>query len=103
MADPERRRPPQLVAEVVRTGGFPVNFIGALSSWFRLIAPNGTPLSTVLRKGGGVYAFLGRLTAEAAPVLGLAELMLLGLDRYGGAHILHSLFSVLVGPYDPDQ
>ena len=52
---------------------------------------------------GGVYSFLGRLTAKVAPVPGLAELTLLGVDRYGGAHILHSLFSVLVGPYDPDR
>ena len=29
--------------------------------------------------------------------------MLLGVDRVGGAHILHSLFSVPVGPYDPDR
>ena len=34
-----------------------------------------------LRKGGGLHALLGRLTAEAALVLGLAELTLLGVDR----------------------
>ena len=62
-----------------------------------------TPLSTDLQKGGGLHAFLGRLTAEAAPVPGLAELTLLGVDQDGGAHILHSLFSVPVGPYDPDR
>ena len=64
---------------------------------------DGTPLLTDLRKGGGLHAFLGRLTAEAAPVLGLADLTLLGVDREGGAHIVHSLFSVPVGPYDPDR
>ena len=47
--------------------------------------------------------FLGRLTAEAFPVLGLSELTLLGFDRDGGSHILHSLLSVPVGPYDPDR
>ena len=47
--------------------------------------------------------FMGRLTAEAASVTGLAELTLLGVDRDGGAHILHSLTSVPVGPYDPEQ
>ena len=56
-----------------------------------------------LRKGGGIHAFLGRLTAEAAPVPGIAELTLLRVDREGGSLILHSLFSVPVGPYDPDQ
>ena len=68
-----------------------------------MTSPDGTPLSTDLRKGGGLHAFLGRLTAETAPVLGLAELTLLGVDRDGGAHILHSLFSVPDVPYDPDQ
>ena len=63
----------------------------------------GPPLSTDLRKGGGVHAFLGSLTAEVAPVSRLAELMILGFDWDGGSHILNSLFSVPVGPYDPDQ
>ena len=49
-----------------------------------------------------VCAILGRLTAEAALVPGLEELTLLGVDRDGGAHILHSLFSVTAGPYNPD-
>ena len=47
--------------------------------------------------------FLGHLRAEAAPVPGLVEITLLGVDRDGGAHILHSLFSVPVGPYDPKR
>ena len=51
--------------------------------------------------GGWVHALLGRLTAEAAPVPGLAGLTLLWFDQYGGAHILHSIFSVTVSPYDP--
>ena len=57
---------------------------------------------TDLRKGRGLHSFLGRLTAEAARVLRLIELTLLGVDRDGGAHIIHSLFSGPVGPYDPD-
>ena len=58
---------------------------------------------TDLWKEGGVHAFLGRFTAEVDPVSGLGELTLLGLDQDGGAHILHLLFSVPVGPYDPDR
>ena len=65
--------------------------------------PRWDPLLTDHQKGGGLHAFLGRLTAEAAPVPGLAELMLLGVDREGVSHILYSLFSVLVVPYDPDR
>ena len=103
MSDPGRRRPPRLVAEVLETGRLPDNFVGALLARFRVTSLDGTPLSADLRKGGGLHAFLGRLTAEAAAVPGLAELTLLGVDQDGGAHILHSLFSVLVGPYDPDR
>ena len=58
---------------------------------------------TDLWKGGGLNAFLGRITSEVDPVLGLSELTLMGADRNRGAHILHWLFSVLVGPYDPDR
>ena len=45
--------------------------------------------------------FLG--VAEAAPVPGLPELTLLGVDRDEGAHILHSLFPILIGTYDPNR
>ena len=103
MANPGRRRPPQLVAEVLRTVRLPNHFSGALSSRFRLTGPGRTPLSADLRKGGGVHAFLGRLMAEAVPVPGLAELALLRVGRDGGAHIIHSLLSVPVGAYDPDR
>ena len=103
MSDPGRHRPPRLVAEVLETGQIPDSFVGALSARFRVTSPNGTPLSTDLWKGGGLHALLVRLTAEAAPVPGLAKLTLLGMERYGGAHILDLLFSVPVGPYDPDQ
>ena len=73
-----RRRQPQSVAEVLDTCRLPDHFIGALSARFGLTDPDGTPLSTDLRKGGGVHAFLGRLTSEAAPVLGLTELIYWG-------------------------
>ena len=102
-ADPGRRQPPRSVAEVLETGRLPDSFVGALSSRFRVTGLDGTPLSTDLQKGGGLHTFLGRLTAEAAAVPGLAELTLLGVDQDGGEHILHSLFSVPVGPYDPDR
>ena len=58
---------------------------------------------TDLRKGGGLHAFLGRLTAEAAPVPEIAELTILGVNRDGVSHILHLLFSIPVGPYHPNR
>ena len=46
---------------------------------------------------------LGPLTAKAVPVPGLVEVTLLGVDWDGGAHILHSLFSIPVQLYDPNR
>ena len=83
MADPGRRRPSQSVAEVLGTGRIPHAFAGALSAWFRLTGPDGTPLSTDGQKGGGINAFLVRLTAEAATVLRLAKLTLMGVNQDG--------------------
>ena len=102
MANPGRRRLPWLVDEVLRTGRLPDSFVGALLSQFQLTGPDRTSLLTDLLKGGGVHAFRGRPRAKASPVLGLAQHTLLGVDRNGGAHILHSLFSVLFGTYDPN-
>ena len=68
-----------------------------------MTGPDGAPLPTDLWKEGGLYVFLGRLTDEAVPVPGLAELTLLRVDRDEEAHILHLLFSVLVVHCDPNQ
>ena len=103
MVNPGRRRPPWLVAEVLRTVRPLIDFVKALSDRFRLTCLDRTPLLTNLRKGGGVHTFLGRLMSEVAPVPGLTELTLLGVDQNGEAHILHSFFSVPVSPYDPDR
>ena len=103
MDNPGRRRPPWLVAEVLGTSQLPDSFVRDLSARCRLTGPNGEPLSTNLLKARGIHAFLELLTAEAAPVPGLAKLTLLGMYRDGRAHIFHSLFSVLVGPYNPDR
>ena len=102
MAEPGRRWPPQLVSEVLGTVRLPDPFVGALPDRFLLTGPGGTPLSADGQKGGGIHAFLGRLTARAAPVPGIADIALLGFDQYRGAHILHFLFYVPVVPYNPD-
>ena len=64
---------------------------------------DGEALSTKKQKSGGIHAFLGRLTAEAAPFPVLWGLTILGVDQEREANVLHSLFSVLVGLYDPDH
>ena len=40
---------------------------------------------------------------EAVPLSGLAELTILGFNWGGGAHILHLIFSVPVGTYEPNR
>ena len=103
MNNPGRRWPHRSVAEVLKTGRLPNNFVGALSARFELTSPDGKTLSTDLQKKGGLHAFLRHVAAGAAPVPGLAYFTLLGVNRDGGAHILHSLFSILVRTYDLNQ
>ena len=103
MADPKPYRRLCSLDEVLRSGRLHDSFFGALSARFRLTRLDGTPLSTDLWKVRGVHVFLGPLTSEAAPVPVFAELTLLRVDQDGGAHILHSVVSVPVGPYDRDR
>ena len=91
------------MAEVLRNGRLPDDFFGALSARFLVTDTDGEALTAELCRGGGIHAFLGRLTAEAASVPGLAGLTLLGVDHDGEAHVLHSFFSILVGLYDLDR
>ena len=72
-------------------------------AWFRVLDADEAALTVEYRKGGGIQSFLGHLTAEASQVPGEAGLTLIEVDRDVGAHILYSLFSVLVGTYAPDR
>ena len=103
MGNTETTRPPWSVAEVLRTGRLPENFIGVLLARFLVMEANRAFLATELWKGGGIHAFLGSLTAEASAVPSLAGLTLLWDNRYGEDHILHSFFSVPVGPYNLER
>ena len=46
---------------------------------------------------------MGRLTTEAAPAPDLDRLALLVVEWDGKTYVMHSYFSVLVGPYDPER
>ena len=91
------------MAEVLRTGRLPNNLVGVLSARLRVTDADGGFLPTELRREGGIHTFLGHLTAEAAPFPGLVGLTLIGVDRAGVSHILHSFFSVPVRPFDPNH
>ena len=92
-----------MVAEVLRTGRLPNNLVGVLSSRLRVTDADGGFLPTELRREGGIHTFLGHLTAEEAPLPGLAGLTLIGVERAEVSHILHSFFSVPVRPFDPNH
>ena len=99
-----RHRPPQpsqLADKVLGTGRLPKIFIRVILARFRLTDADVGSFPIKLHRGGGIHAFLGRLTAEAAQVPSLERLTLIEVERYVGAHILQSFFSVPVGPYDP--
>ena len=96
-------QPPWLVDEVLRTGRLPNYLVRILLDLFRVTDVNGEALTTKLRQGGGIHAFLWRLTAEAAPASSLVGLTLLRVYQDGEEHSIHSFFSLLIGLYDPDR
>ena len=81
MGDHAPTPPPWSVTEVIRTVRLPVYIFGDLSDRFQVTNAEGETLSTELRKGGGIHAFLGRLTVEADPSPGLAHLTLLAVKQ----------------------
>ena len=103
MGDTEPTRPPRSVAEVLRAGRLPDDLVRVPLARFRVTDANGVALTRKGWKGGGVHVSLSRPTAEAAPVPGLVGLKPFGVERDGGAHILHSFFSVPVEFYGPDR
>ena len=92
MGNTEPTRPLWLVANFFGTSRLPDNFVRFLPAWYRVTDVDGVTLTMDQKKGGGIHAFLGHLTAEAASVPGLTEL---------NHHILHPFLSVPVGPYNP--
>ena len=91
------------MAAVLRTNRLPDNFVGALSSRFRVTDADEGSLPTELRKGGVIHALLCRLMSVTVPGPGLAELTLLEVDQNRGVHILHFIFYVPAGPYNPGR
>ena len=53
--------------------------------------------------GRGLHAFLSHFASGLDPVPGLERLALILVDSDGTVNILHSLFSVPVGPYYTDR
>ena len=102
MGDPPSHPPHRLVAKVLGTVRLPDNFIGALSAQFRVTNVESEALFAELRYGRGLHAFLGILATYLDQSSNLERFALLPVDWYGEMHVLHSLFSVLVGTYDPE-
>ena len=103
MGDPKPLRLPRLVGEVLRTGQLPDDLVGALEDRFRVTVEEGGYLSSEILTGRGLHAFLGHLASGVEPYPGLERLYLLGVDREGTVHVLHSFFSVPVGCYSTER
>ena len=96
-------KPPQLVGGVLRTGRLPDNLVGALLARFRVTGEEGGGLYSEIRSGIGIYTLLWNLDSKVDPAPGMEHLALLGVDRDGRVHVLHSFFSIPVGRYSTER
>ena len=60
-------------------------------------------LLTERRSRRPLHAFLSHLASWPDSVPGIEQLTLLGVDQDGKVHLMHMLFSVLVGLYSSDR
>ena len=81
----------------------PKEFVGIFSDRFQFLGEDGKALSTERRSGRTIQTFLGHLASYLDPVLGVKRLKLMGVNKDGTVHLLHSLFSVPVGLYSLDR
>ena len=75
----------------------PDNIFKALSHRFRTQNEEGGALTTERRTVRGLHSFLSNLSSGVDPVPVFERLCLLGFDRDGTVHLMHSLFSVPSG------
>ena len=99
MVDPDLPWTPRSVGEVFRTDRLPNDLVRALSTRFKVTREDVGTLSSKHSTSQGLHAFLGYLSSMVDSVLVFDGLTLLGFERDGTVHLLHSLFSVPVSLY----
>ena len=96
MADSRLTRLPRSVAEVLGTGSIPAELAAILAEHSWTVPKDGSARTPEERTGRLLHAFLLHLALGEVPVPGLEKVTLVGVDKDGRVHLMHSLFSVRV-------
>ena len=67
-----------------------------------VVCKDGTACTPEERTGRVLHGFLSHLALGEVPVPGLEKVTIVGVDRDGRVHIMHSLFSVRVNVYSTE-
>ena len=102
MADTRLTRLPRLVVEVLGTGSIPTELATILAEHSQTVRKDGLARTPEERTGRGLHAFLSLLALGEVPVPGLDKVTLVGVDKDGWVHLMHSLFSVRVNIYSTE-
>ena len=102
MADSRLTRSPRSVAEVLGTGSIPAELAEILAEHCRTVRKDGSARTLEERKGRVLHAFLSHRALGEVPVTGLEKVTLVGVDKDGRVHLMHSLFSVRVNVYSTE-
>ena len=95
-------RLPRSVAEVLGTGSILAELETILVEHSQTVRKDGLARTQEECTGRGLHTFLLLLALREVPVPGLEKVTLLGVDKDGRVHLMHSLFSVRVNVYSTE-
>ena len=102
MVDLGLSRSPQPLAEALGTGTIPAEVAVILAAQSRTVCKDGSDCTPEERTGQGLHSFLSHLVLVEVLVPGLEHVSLVGVDKDGRVHLMHSLFSFRVDVYSTE-
>ena len=102
MVDPAPLWTPQLVAEALGTRYIPAELVAILAAHSRTVCKDRTARTPEERTGRGLHSFLFYLVLGEVPAPGLERVTLVGVNKDGRVHLMHSLFSFRAEVYSTE-
>ena len=102
MVDSGLPRSPRSVVEALGTGTIPADLAAILAAHSRTVRKDGSDRTPEERMGRGLHSFLSHLVLGEVMVPGLERVTLVGVEKDGRVHLMHSLFSVRVDVYSTE-
>ena len=84
------------------TGTIPAELDAILAAHSRTVRMDGMARTLEERSVRGLHSFLAHLVLGEVPVHGLERVTLVGADKDGRVHLMHSIFSVRVNVYSTE-